>query len=196
MMLGIRRGYITIRYRSSAGLTYGATYMVTGVTDQTTYVEYDVVYISALNGGFAPADDGTSYWVTFDRADDDGWLGSDSRIKVFPTDFMSNDPSNPAYMTGYYRVTANGAATRLTAAISIPVGYKATHVRLYAASSVNVDCIDYNFNYGYASKGNGNTTAEIDIADVGYGDNLALLLQYQGVNGVECQGGYITIARI
>ena len=67
MMLAHESGFLTIRYMGTAGLTYGIRYQITGVTDQGTFVEFNVVYKGTLVNGFTPVDDGsTKYWVDFD----------------------------------------------------------------------------------------------------------------------------------
>lgn len=66
-MLNIESGHVVIRYRGSDQKTHGIIFKITGVTDQSTFVEFDVIYLSTLTGGFSPSDDGaTSYFLTFE----------------------------------------------------------------------------------------------------------------------------------
>lgn len=65
-MLGLRSGHIIYRMRNRIqGLYYGMIFKIIRVVDIGTYIEFDIEYKSTFNLGFAPADDGTKYHVTF-----------------------------------------------------------------------------------------------------------------------------------
>jgi hypothetical protein len=126
------------------------------------------------------------------------WHGSVSRIKILPRDFISSDVANPEYMKGASnQVITAGAAAELIAAVPIPTGYKATHVRVYATAARNVAVYEADINTSIiTAKGNGDTTAEIDITDVASDDTNFLRIEAQAVNGAGIYGGYVTIAKI
>lgn len=133
--------------------------------------------------------------INYDAMDGiSGWHGDVSRIKIFPNDFLT-------ILSNYHEFLSTSGATveigsgSLSAIVPIPMGYKATAVRVYAASSCNVTVYECNIADNSAtSKGTGNTTAEINITDVGASDT-----NYLGVHvttgTVKIYGGYVTIEK-
>ena len=128
----------------------------------------------------------------------DGWHGNVARIKILPRDFLSSQAANPAYMsTGGGTVTAAGSTTCLVATVPIPEGFKATHVRIYAASEKAVNCFlgDIASDTEY-DIGTGTSAAEIDITDCNWSTTNYVSVVVVDVNGVAVYGGYVTIAPI
>jgi len=131
---------------------------------------------------------------------DSGWHGSETRIKILPRDFMANDDSDGPCV---WDDSNNGIQTTSTgdeifAFVPIPTGYKATHVRVYASSTVTVEVYEQDITgSSQTSKGSGNTSAEIDITDVNSTTtNYLVIMVDPNSTSVYVYGGYVTIAAI
>ncbi len=139
-----------------------------------------------------------------------GWFGSTSLIKVMPCEFMANDdaPARNGYEGLYIEddtsntlgVRINHANTEMYVMKAIPTGYKATHVEVYASSTVinGVDVYAFNQTTGAISgKGTGNTNASIDITDVNSTTSVNLCIKVApGVATIMIYGADITITTV
>ncbi|MBU1864462.1 MAG: hypothetical protein KKH94_12445, partial [Candidatus Omnitrophica bacterium] len=133
-----------------------------------------------------------------------GWFGSSTRIKLIPSDFMANDDDGDQDVQYVDSVAAKGvhvsnSNSELYAFVAIPVGYKATHVRVYGNSNDNVIVYSTSITNGTwsASLGNAATGTEINITDVDSdGTNYLVIYIATNSNGDIIYGGYVTIAPI
>lgn len=144
---------------------------------------------------------GSPAWVSILNTGS-GWHGSQTRIKILPSDFQSNK-SNPDKFPAYDNNGTNKGMSpghsnnSLFAFIAIPTGYKATHARIYGSSTDNVNVYESDISTGTwsASKGNAATGTEIDITDVNSSTTNFLVLEIQTNNANDIiYGGYVTIA--
>lgn len=131
-----------------------------------------------------------------------GWHGSQDRIKILPSDFVSN-LDNIDKMSGYkdngtYKGIAVGnSINELYAFIPIPAGFKATHVRIYGNSNDDVTVYESDITSGAisASKGNAVTGTEIDITDIeSTGTNFIVVYINTDTSSDIIYGGYVTIS--
>ena len=83
---------------------------------------------------------------------------------------------------------------------AIPTGYKATHVEVYASSTLinGVDIFGFNQTTGAtSSKGTGNTNATIDITDVTSGADVNICIKVSpAVSTILIYGADITITAV
>jgi len=105
----------------------------------------------------------------------DGWHGSETLIKVMPSEFIMNDDYSRAPTTveddvsNTLGVTAPANSTEFYAFVAIPSGYKATHVQAYASVSTSSAVTAYSFNHttgAIVSKGTGDFNSVLDITDI------------------------------
>jgi len=179
-----------------AGLFTNILVDSSGTTDNDIVIRKDG---GVINGGDGTADyrmdqeheesglhsDGGSY----------GWHGDQDTIKILSGDFSSNDASNPAVLYAGF-VSSLNATVDFYANIPIPMGYKATAVRIYSSVSRDIDVLECDIDTSTSiSKGTGNTTAEIDITDVTADGTNYLNIQVKDINSAEIRGGYVTIAK-
>ena len=132
-----------------------------------------------------------------------GWHGSVTRIKILPSDFQADDVGRPAMTeddTTDERFLFSHGAAKLYASISIPTGYKATHVKIhgsdtgqthttYEANIANKDVVE-----------KGAATAietEKAITNVTSSTTNYLLIEVSSDGATdEIHGGYVTIAAV
>ena len=128
-----------------------------------------------------------------------GWHGYESRIKLLPSDFITDTDADPQYITS--QTSGAGAGTGafygLITTVAIPKGYKATAVMIYATDAGD-DIVVYQCNLSTTTtnKGNGSVNVELDITDVSGGDDVYLSIYVADDNdgaNFEITGGYITI---
>ena len=72
-------------------------------------------------------------------------------IKLLPTDFEANEDGGAGKTVQFDDTAPTGlkpgaAATELLAFVSIPEGMKATHVDVYAAQDLTMECFELNIN--------------------------------------------------
>ena len=137
-------------------------------------------------------------WIALDN----GWHGSSSRIKILPTDFLSNQSGRENSFT-YKETSTNKGVTPgfngnyLFAFIAIPTGFKATHVKIYGAAKDVYTVYESDITNGTwgTLKGSATIGTEIDITDVisTTTNFLALEILTNSENDLV-YGGYVTIA--
>ena len=138
-----------------------------------------------------------------------GWFGSTALLKVMPCEFMANDDAGRSGFNGLYieddtsntlGVRIHNINTEMYVMKAIPTGYKATHVEVYASSTLinGVDIFGFNQTTGAtSSKGTGNTNATIDITDVTSGADVNICIKVSpGVATILIYGADITITAV
>lgn len=126
-----------------------------------------------------------------------GWFGSSTRIKIIPKDFVSSSPTTPEYVIYNGAYVLVSGYNDLVATKPIPIGFKATHVRVYASTQKNVYVYEGKIDDATGTaKGSGNTSAEINITDVTSSTTNYLVIRVDDVSGAQIRGGYITITTV
>jgi hypothetical protein len=124
-----------------------------------------------------------------------GWHGDQDRIKILPKDFIGNQQDKPENMASDGSYVQALAGAYLICNVPIPIGYKATAVRIYASGTAPVVIYENDITDNTAtSKGTGDTSAEIDITDV-----IASATNYLSARvtiGWTVFGGYVTIEKV
>tara|TARA_Y100000592_G_scaffold93400_1_gene156546 strand:- start:37 stop:582 length:546 start_codon:yes stop_codon:yes gene_type:complete len=131
----------------------------------------------------------------------DGWHGSTTRIKILHSDFIGDDGGRPIMIddTGeaseeFFLETFSTFPAYVT--VSIPTGYKATHVMIHGSGTGAVEVWEHQINSKTGvSKGTGNIDTEINITDVTSSTTNYLFIQV-AVGSDEIHGGYVTIAAV
>ncbi len=138
-----------------------------------------------------------------------GWHGSTSLIKVMPTEFLGNDLGRAIVQVAVEDDTSGKLGARidqttgsLFAINEIPTGFKATHVHVYASSTVSssVTVNEYDTTNGditslLASAGSTNTN--LDITDLSSSTSNAISIAIApGSTSVLIYSVHITIATI
>lgn len=133
-----------------------------------------------------------------------GWHGSNTLLKIFPTEFMANDVGRTIVSTYMEDDTAsqlalriNDASGKVFAINEIPTGYKATHVQVYTGTAVTngVEVFTYNQTSGaISSVGTGNTNTSIDITDITSSATTAIVVEVTpGSTTMDIFGADVTI---
>ena len=128
-----------------------------------------------------------------------------SKIKILPSDFMSNDDGGSTkFGIGFVETDGTSfgmkipnADTELLAFVSIPENMKATHVDIYDDSDNRaIEVFEANVNSRtITSKGSGNCNTTLDITDVNATDtNYLLILVTTTATSDRTYGGTVTIA--
>ena len=144
--------------------------------------------------------------LTWDTAGGGGFFGSTTTIKVMPTEwFMNDDYTRTPVMVeddvaNFLGIRAPSTATELYAFIVIPVGYKATKIKVSASASTAsaVEALEFNHRIGAtSSKGTGDLNSLIDITDITSSAtaNIVIKLSPASVSTV-IYGGEVTIAAV
>jgi len=122
-------------------------------------------------------------------------------IKLLPTDFEANEDGGAGKTVQFDDTAPTGlkpgaAATELLAFVSIPEGMKATHVDVYAAQDLTMECFELNINAsGLTTKGSGTTNTTLDITDVNStATNYLMIIITTTATSDRVWGGQITIA--
>ena len=131
-----------------------------------------------------------------------GWHGSSTRIKILPTDFLSNQSGKENSFTFKETPTNKGVTpgfnnNYLFAFIAIPTGFKATHVKLYGAANDTYRIYESDITNGTwgTLKGSATINNEIDITDVISTTTNFLVIEILTNNENDLvYGGYVTIA--
>ena len=203
------------------------TYGITKVTTSTGGAGIDInlpiakasagVELISINtaGAMGPVADGASGEflktdgagvLTWDTAGGGGFFGSTTTIKVMPTEwFMNDDYTRTPVMVeddvaNFLGIRAPSTATELYAFIVIPVGYKATKIKVSASASTAsaVEALEFNHRIGAtSSKGTGDLNSLIDITDITSSAtaNIVIKLSPASVSTV-IYGGEVTIAAV
>ena len=139
--------------------------------------------------------------VTFAKASGVSPKVYGSKIKLLPTDFEANEDGGATKSMQFDDTAPTGikpgaAATELLAFASIPEGMKATHVDVYAAQNLTMECFELNVNAsGLTSKGSGTTNTTLDITDVNAtATNYIMIIVTTTATSDRVWGGEITIA--
>ena len=124
-----------------------------------------------------------------------------SIIKLLPTDFEANEDGGAGKTVQFDDTAPTGlkpgsTATELLAFASIPEGMKATHIDVYAAQDLTMECFELNINAsGLATKGSGTTNTTLDITDVNStATNYLMIIITTTATSDRIWGGQITIA--
>ena len=208
--------------------TYGITTVKTSTGSSQTAINLPSekatagVEIVAINtaGAMAPVADGASgeflktngsgvlSWST--AGGGGGWFGSTFLMKVLPSEFMANDDGtnrdgfNGLYIeddtSGKLGVRTNHSLTEMYVMKAIPTGYKATHVKVWASSTVTLGVTVYVYDHytgDIISKGFGNTNVDINITDISWGSRQDIAIRVAPAsNSILIYGVSITIAAI
>ena len=131
-----------------------------------------------------------------------GWLGSTTRIKILPRDFVANDVGRPLMMEddniGSNELFLHSFSTAdMYASIPIPTGYTATHVKIFGndtSQSFYVYEADID-SKTIAIKGTATSIGtEKDITDVASDTTNYLIIRVTSDGSTdEVHGGYVTI---
>jgi hypothetical protein len=131
-----------------------------------------------------------------------GWLGSTTRIKILPRDFVANDIGRPLMMEddsiGSNELFLHSFNTAdMFASIPIPTGYTATHVKIFG-SDTSQDFYVYEADIDsktIAIKGTATSIGtEKDITDVASDTTNYLIIRVTSDGSTdEVHGGYVTI---
>ena len=139
--------------------------------------------------------------VTFAKASGVSPKVYGSKIKLLPTDFEANEDGGATKTMQFDDTAPTGikpgaTATELLAFASIPEGMKATHVDIYAAQNLTMECFELNVNAsGLTSKGSGTTNTTLDITDVNAtATNYIMIIVTTTATSDRVWGGEITIA--
>lgn len=129
-----------------------------------------------------------------------GWHGHSTIMKVLPTEFMSDSGETKIELTGGYIGVKSGSLTgKLFATKAIPIGYKATHVQVHAATSTLSALDIYSLAYTTGRKSDISTgqhfNAEVDITDEVSSDTNAIAMRLNS-GTVLIYGATITLARV
>ena len=136
-----------------------------------------------------------------------GWHGSTTQIKVLPTEWVGGDVGRAIVKIRIEDDTANvlgaqcdSSTGSIFAFNEIPTGYKATHVKVNASSTVSngVDVLHYNIGTGATTNSTtGDTISTIDITDMTSAANNALVIKVTpGATTVFIYSAVITIAAV
>jgi len=124
-----------------------------------------------------------------------------SIIKLLPTDFEANEDGGATKTMQFDDTAPTGlkpgaANTELLAFVSIPEGMKATHVDIYAAQNLTMECLELDINAsGLTSKGSGTTNTTLDITDVNStATNYLMIMVTTTATSDRIWGGQVTIA--
>lgn len=124
-----------------------------------------------------------------------------SIIKLLPTDFEANEDGGATKTmqfddTGTTGLKPGNADTELLAFVSIPEGMKATHVDIYAAQNLTMECFELDIDAsGLTSKGSGTTNTTLDITDVNAtATNYLMIIVTTVATSNRVWGGKVTIA--
>ena len=136
-----------------------------------------------------------------------GWHGNTTLIKVSPTEWVGNDLGRAITQVRIEEDTANKLGVQINQSTGtifafneIPTGYKATHVKVYASSTVSngVEVLHYNTTTGVTSNSTtGNTNTSIDITDMTSSTtNMLVISVTPGATNVFVFSAEITIATV
>ena len=163
------------------------------------------IYVKDDGGNYTPGSDyeiATKKYVDDNAGGSDGWHGSTSRIKILHSDFIGDDGGRPIMIDDTGAASENFFLETFGtffayATITIPTGYKATHVMIYGDGARAVEVWEHQINSKTGvSKGTGNVDTEINITDVTSSTTNYLFIQVTQQSGDEIHGGYVTIAAV
>ena len=124
-----------------------------------------------------------------------------TKIKILPADFMANEDPGATRTLQFDDTAPTGikpghADTELLAMTDIPEGMKATHVDVYAAQNLDIECFELDINAsGVASKGTGTSNTTLDITDVNATQtNYLMIVVTTTATGNRVWGADVTIA--
>ena len=131
-----------------------------------------------------------------------GWLGSTTRIKILPRDFVANDVGRPLMIEDddiasneLYLHSFNTSSC--FAYVAIPTGYTATHARIYGSDTSQVYKVYSGSIDSKTIVSKSAATAigtEVDITDVASDTTNYLVIKVDSDGSTdEIHGGYITI---
>lgn len=136
-----------------------------------------------------------------------GWHGSETLIKVSPTEWVGNDVGRAIVAvrieddtSNTLGVQINDASGTIFAFNEIPSGYKATHVQVYASSTVTngVEVLHYDSTTGTTSNSTtGDTNTNVDITDMTSNtSNMLVIGVSPGSTSVFVYSAHITITSV
>jgi hypothetical protein len=175
--------------------------------DETGNPDQDIDIVAEQGteaNGILRYDDGNNRWEMSNNGGGftplGGWFGSETRLKILPTDFISDDGDDNlvSESDGDY-VEASSGTTQAGTTVAIPTGFRATHVLVYGSdtgNSVTVRANDITDGTTATSLGTGDVGTEINITD-----NDSTTTNYISIfvnlgNGDDIYGGYVTIQAI
>ena len=157
-------------------------------------------------GNFGIGDSTPSYSLDVNGDCRVGWHGDSTRIKILPSDFRGNDDDAAAINAGWIAyedddaargVRPRNAVIEVYAFVSIPMGYKATHVMVYGLDTDTVTVYESDIDDGNwgSSLGSAATGTEINITDVDDSTTNFLVIHVAtDATTDDLYGGYVTIA--
>ena len=136
-----------------------------------------------------------------------GWHGSETLVKVSPTEWVGNDVGRAIVSvrieddtSNTLGVQINDASGTIFAFNEIPTGYKATHVHVYASTTVTnaVEVLHFDSTTGTTSNSTtGNTNTSIDITDLTSNTtNMLVIGVSPGSTSVFVFSAHITITSV
>ena len=143
--------------------------------------------------------------LTFAKVPGQGYHGSETRIKIGPSEFMGNDVGR-AIVQSYIEddtssqlgLRTNQSTAEVFAFVSIPSGYKATHCHAYTSSAVTngLKVHEYNTTTGaLTNTTTGNTNTNVDITDITSSlTNMLVVAIKPGSTTNDVFGAHVTIA--
>ena len=196
-------------YFSSSNATsnynYGAYCILSGSNNGAAVVGYnskDNYWNGNTNGswaGFFVGDVKISGDLIVEGSAQTGWHGSSSTMKILPSDFMPNDDS-PYYNAAIEDDNANKGVKisysnlELYAFISIPEGYSATAVTVYASGSISTQIYEVNMTNGsWNSVGNGLTNTSTIVNVQSTSTNYLAVKLNTTTTGYTIYGGTVCI---
>ncbi len=170
-----------------------------------TATQGDILFFDGSNWDGLNAGTDGEYLKTNGAASDpewgtpSSWHGSTNRIKLLPTDFISDSVAFHLYMDDQGRYINLPDNANAVANISIPIGYQATEIYIDAANtrSVNIYANSIN-NASSTNLGTGNTNSLINITDLNSNNSnyLSIWVDAVTLSGDQINGGYVTIQPI
>jgi hypothetical protein len=141
--------------------------------------------------------DGKAQWAEIPTSTN-GWLGSETRIKIAPWDIVSYNDKDGVSIQNNGGVVNDAAAkiTTMVTGVFIPTGYRATAFMINASANIAVELFESQIDDDtQVSKNSGNANTEVNITNVdSTTTNYLSIIIVEAGNDIY--GGYITIEKI
>ena len=199
-------------YAGTCSAIERATHLPDSSTDRTGQTGDKLLTIDA-SGDFNEVSDGNdgdmlttngSGVLTFAKVPGQGYHGSETRIKIGPSEFMGNDVGRTIVQTyieddtsSQLGLRTNQSSAEVFAFVNIPSGYKATHCHAYTSSAVTngLKVHEYNTTTGaLTNTTTGNTNTNVDITDITSSTtNMLVVAIKPGSTTNDVFGAHVTI---
>jgi hypothetical protein len=137
----------------------------------------------------------TNTWSSLDG----GWMGSQTRLKITPMDFQTDDKNDNLDMSADGSFASETGSASPVGTYAIPTGFRATEVMIFGSDSGNaVDVYRNEISDGTTavSLGSGNVGTLLNITDLDSSITNYLTIFINVGNNDKVFGGYITIEPI